>query len=104
MKHIHNRMMICAALFSLPLSVFAQDGASTEVQADSSAYLVNTAFRKVAQEDLLTGVSVVNVSEMLNSNYTTGSFDNMKSLANGWNGTSMWGMDDYLVLIDGIPR
>ncbi len=104
MKHIHNRMMICAALFSLPLSVFAQDGASTEVQADSSAYLVNTAFRKVAQEDLLTGVSVVNVTEMLNSNYTTGSFDNMVSLANGWNGTSMWGMDDYLVLIDGIPR
>ena len=104
MKYIHNRILICATLVSLPCGLFAQAGADTVAVSGDSAYMVNTAFRKVAQDDLLTGISVVNVDEMLNSNYTTYSLTNMVSLANGWNGSKIWGMDDYLVLIDGMPR
>ena len=104
MKRIHNKLLVCAALFSLPFNIYAQEEAdAVEVSADSS-YMVNTAFRKVAQSDLLGGISAVNVSEMLNSNYTTYSLSNMVSLTNGWNGASLWGMDNYLVLIDGMPR
>lgn len=108
MKHKHNILVMSAAMAVAPFALSAQ----TDVQADEaqdSAYMVNTAFRSVAQNDLLGGVSVVNVEEMLKTNYTQGSLDNMESLANGWNGTSLWGMDadnnrGYLVLIDGIPR
>ena len=96
--------MVLATLFSLPFSLCAQAGSDSVTVSADSAYMVNTAFRKVAQNDLLTGVSVVNVDEMLNSNYTTYSLSNMVSLANGWNGSKIWGMDDYLVIIDGMPR
>lgn len=104
MKYIHNRILICATLISLPCGLFAQAGIDTVAVSEDSVYMVNTAFRKVAQDDLLTGISVVNVDEMLNSNYTTYSLSNMVSLANGWNGSKIWGMDDYLVLVDGMPR
>lgn len=104
MKYIHNKILVCATLLSLPCSLLAQVANDTVAVSSDSVYMVNTAFRKVAQDDLLTGVSVVNVEEMLNSNYTTYSLTNMVSLANGWNGSNMWGMDDYLVLVDGMPR
>lgn len=96
--------------------------AQTDVQAEAvqdSVYMVKTAFRSVAQNDLLGGVSFVNVEDMIKKNYTTYSLDHMESLASGWNGKSIWGNDEgvpsgerseydsgqgYLVLIDGIPR
>ena len=107
MKHKHNILVMSAAMAVAPFALSAQ----TDVQAEAqdSVYMVKTAFRSVAQDDLLGGVSFVNVEEMLNKNYTTYSLDHMESLVSGWNGTSLWGMDadnnqGYLVLIDGIPR
>ena len=106
MKHKHNILVMSAAMAVAPLALSAQtdDGA-----LEDSVYMVKTAFRSVAQDDLLGGVSVVDVEEMLKKNYTQGSLDNMEALANGWNGKSLWGMDadnnrGYLVLIDGVPR
>jgi TonB-linked SusC/RagA family outer membrane protein len=66
--------------------------------------LVQVAFRKTLESDLLGGVSVVNMPALLDKNYTTYSLDNMQGLVPGWTGSSLWGMDDYLVLIDGVPR
>lgn len=108
MKHKHNLLIMSAALVFAPFALNAQtDEQAEEVQ--DSVYMVKTAFRSVAQNDLLGGVSYVNVEEMLNKNYTTYSLDHMESLVSGWNGKSLWGMDEengqgYLVLIDGIPR
>lgn len=62
------------------------------------------AYRKVNKNDLLGGVSSVNVEELLKKNNFTYSLDNMQSMVNGWNGNSLWGMDSYLVLVDGVPR
>lgn len=108
MKHIHNKLVICAALATAPCLIGVQAYAQSEPEAEDSVYMVKTAFRSVAQNDLLGGVSVVNVEDMLQKNYTTYTLDNMESLIGGWNGTSIWGMDDngqgYLVLIDGVPR
>lgn len=108
MKHKHNILVMSAALAIAPYALSAQ----ADVQADEvqdSVYMVKTAFRSVAQNDLLGGVSYVNIEDMLNKNYTTYSLDHMESLVSGWNGKSLWGMDEdngqgYLVLIDGIPR
>ena len=98
-----------AALAVAPFALSAQTDVQAEPEIQDSVYMVKTAFRSVAQGDLLGGVSVVNVEDMLKKNYTTYSLDHMESLASGWNGKSLWGMDEdngqgYLVLIDGIPR
>jgi TonB-linked SusC/RagA family outer membrane protein len=46
---------------------------------------------------------VVNMEEMLEKNYTTFTLENMEAFANGFHG-NLWGMDSYLVLVDGVPR
>jgi hypothetical protein len=49
-------------------------------------------------------MSVVNMTDLIEKNYTTYSLDNMGGLVGGWAGNSIWGMDEYLVLVDGVPR
>lgn len=74
-------------------------------QIDSAAdSLVNVAFRKVAQDEVLGGVSTVNMRELMQKNYNTYSLDNMQGYVGGYNGNGMWGFTDQLVLIDGVPR
>lgn len=72
-------------------------------ELDNTADLVNVAFRTVPRKDLLGGVSVVNVPGLLQKNYTTSALDNLSAFVGGFNG-NIWGMGDYLVLIDGVPR
>jgi TonB-linked SusC/RagA family outer membrane protein len=66
--------------------------------------LVQVAFRKVAPDNLPAGVSVIDFEELIDKNYNTYSLDNLQGYVGGWNGNSMWGMGDYLVLVDGVPR
>ena len=85
-------------LFSLlPLNAVAQ----IETGEDS---LVNVAFRKVAAEDVMGGVSSVNYRELMKKNYNTYSLDNMQGYVSGYNGAGVWGFSNTLVLIDGVPR
>lgn len=83
-----------------------EEGIDSLVRKESPE--VQVAFRKMAQKDLLGGVSVVNVEELTQKNYNTYSLDNMQGYIGGWNGNSLWGMDGdhagYLVLVDGVPR
>lgn len=110
MKYIQARFILCAMLAAS--SVFVNAQATDWNEADSLAsdkdQMVQVAFRKVAQKDLLGGVSVVNVEELTKKNYNTYSLDNMQGYVGGWNGNSLWGMDGdnagYLVLVDGVPR
>ncbi|OJU55040.1 MAG: SusC/RagA family protein [Bacteroidales bacterium 45-6] len=64
--------------------------------------LANVAFGTVAQKDLLGGVSVVNVSDLMKKNYATYSLDGIQSFVGGYTG-NIWGQGG-LVLVDGIPR
>ncbi len=70
---------------------------------DNGAQQVQIAFRKVDDKDLLGGVSVVNVKEIMKKDYITYSLDGMEALTNGFHG-NLWGMDSYLLLVDGVPR
>lgn len=104
--YIQISFILCAALCASSLATAQSIDEST---ADSSATIgpkpsVQVAFRKVAQSDLLGSVSVVDMTELIEKNYTTYSLDNMQALVGGWTGNSIWGMDDYLVLVDGVPR
>lgn len=64
---------------------------------------VNVAFRKVERRNLISGVSFVDLDEVMEKNYNTSTLENMEGFANGFHG-NIWGMDEYLVLIDGVPR
>ena len=102
---------------ALCLTVGMPAAAQIETGADS---LVNVAFRKVAAEDVLGGVSSLNYRELMKKNYNTYSLDNMQGYVAGFNGNGMWGLDGssefsksgddvnipngMLVLIDGVPR
>ena len=63
---------------------------------------VNVAFGTQAKEDILGGVSVVNVSELMKKDYYTSSLGEISGLIAGYNG-SVWGQN-ALVLVDGAPR
>ena len=110
MKYIQAKFILCAMLAVSPMFVSAQaiDWNETDSLVSEKDPMVQVAFRKVAQKDLLGGVSVVNVEELTKKNYNTYSLDNMQGYVGGWNGNSLWGMDGdnagYLVLVDGVPR
>ena len=112
MKH---KVLYMSAL--LAVTSVAPATAQIETGQDS---LVNVAFRKVAKDDVLGGVSSVNYRELMQKNYNTYSLDNLQGYVAGYNGNGMWGLegssefskngDDVnipngmLVLIDGVPR
>lgn len=107
MKHIQIRFILCVMVaFSSIYHMEAQTSANNETDSLNSTKnsMVQVAYRKVPQSDLLGGVSVVNVEELTKKNYNLYSLDNMQGYIGGWNGNSLWGMDGSLVLIDGVPR
>jgi TonB-linked SusC/RagA family outer membrane protein len=66
--------------------------------------IVNVAFGTISQKDLLGGVSVINVSELLKKNYAIYSLDNLQSFVGGYTGNgNLWGQA-ALILVDGVPR
>lgn len=97
------------------LAVTAVIPATAQIETDQDS-LVNVAFRKVAKDDVLGGVSSINYRELMKKNYNTYSLDNMQGYVAGFNGAGMWGLDgssDFsadnvpngmLVMIDGVPR
>lgn len=95
----HNKFILLSVLFAWP----AITPASAQIDTSDSAQ-VNMPFRKVAQEDVLGGVSTVNYRELMDKNYNTYTLDNMQGYVAGFNGAGMWGYTDQLVLIDGVPR
>ncbi|PTN09467.1 SusC/RagA family TonB-linked outer membrane protein [Mangrovibacterium marinum] len=106
MKYIQRRFILYAMFALLPYLSEAQTVALTGSDSlkNDEDQLVQVAYRKVAQNDLLGGVSVVNYEELTKKNYNTYTLDNLQGYIGGWNGNSLWGMDEYLVLVDGVPR
>jgi len=80
------------------------EGNETDTLKLTKDPLVQVAYKKVAKSELLGGVSVVDLAEITKKNYTTYSLNNMQGYIGGYTGNSIWGMDEYLVLVDGIPR
>ena len=95
----HNKYIILSALLALP----AFTPATAQIDKEDTEQ-VNVAFRKVAKEDILGGVSSLNYRELMDKNYNTYSLDNMQGYVAGFNGAGMWGFTDHLVIIDGVPR
>ena len=97
-----------------PLTAHAQETAD---DADSTVVKkkVHVAFRDKDADQLLGGISYVDMEELQKKDYTMGSLEDMYALVGGWNGNSLWGMDNDrldtndndnlpLVIIDGVKR
>lgn len=106
MKHIQTRFILLAMFVLSPLFLGAQTAAESEMDTLISANdpLVQVAYRKVAQSNLLGGISVVDMEELTKKNYDTYGLENVEAYIGGWSGNTMWGMDGMLVLVDGVPR
>lgn len=70
---------------------------------DSRGDVVQVAYRAVNEKNLPAGVSYVDVPELLEKNYFTDPFDDMEAFVPGLS-NNIWGMDDVLILVDGVPR
>ena len=92
-------------------------GAQSAGDADSTVAKkkVHVAFRDKDADQLLGGVSYIDMEELQKKDYTTGSLDDLYALIGGWNGNNLWGMDNDrldnndngnlpLVIIDGVKR
>lgn len=100
----HNKIYRTFAIGMVWMMAFptvAQESnvANEPEQQDS---LVNVAFGKTAQKDLLGAVSNVNVRKLLEKDYHQGSLDDIDAMVGGYNG-NIWAQG-ALVLVDGFPR
>src|SRR5690606_32867482 len=125
MKYIKLGIALCMTIAAIPALSLAESNTSRSLFNDidqlnkienklnnsqdsilnstGDTSLVQIAFRKVNKEDLLGGVSVVNVANLIEKNYSTYSLENLEAFTPVFNG-NIWGMGDYLVLVDGVPR
>lgn len=76
---------------------------------------VHVAFRDKDSDQILGGISYVDMEELLKKDYTMSSLEDLNALVGGWNGNNLWGMDNErldnndnsnlpLVIIDGVKR
>lgn len=113
MKHIKTNIFLFALTVVSPLSASAQatDGGDS-IPAKKK---VHVAFRDKDADQLLGGVSYVDMEELQKKDYTMSSLDDLYALVGGWNGNSLWGMDNDrldtndnsnlpLIIIDGVKR
>lgn len=110
MRHIPLiKLIVCLLLGFFAFEVNAQtvvDNVSDSLLKESAdnEELFQLAYRKTTRENLPTGVSVIDMKELIKKNYNTYTLDNLQGYVGGWNGNSLWAMDEYLVLVDGVPR
>ena len=86
----------------IPLVAALLTAHALDVSAQETDSLVQTAFGVTAREDLLGGVSSINISQLLEKDYHIASLDNLDAFVGGYSG-SVWGQAP-LILIDGSPR
>ena len=84
-------------------TVMASTGLN-EIVLIPESKLIPLAFNNVAAADIPSGVSNVDFAKMFENNYGTFGFENLEGFAEGFNGNGIWGMNQSLVLIDGVPR
>lgn len=105
MKHIYKGLVFCAALAFANTPAAAQETLADLVEAIQTDMLpkVQVAFRSVDRNDLLGGVSVIDMKEMSEKAYSNNSLGFVDNAVGGFNG-NIWGNTEYLVIIDGMVR
>lgn len=95
-------MDIISKYFLLSAALVAMPGMAQETT--QSGEKVNVAFRSIDRQDMLGGVNVLDYEELSKKDENTYSLSDLSGLVSGFNGASLWGNTDYLILVDGVPR
>lgn len=105
MKNIYKGLVLASVISALSYTnIVAQVSIDNLLnKQDSSSYKVQLPFRTIQQKDLLGGVSVINMNEINDKAYTTYSLDMLNNVIGGAS-NGIWGMSDYLVIVDGMVR
>ena len=92
MKHIYKGLVFCAALAFANTHVAAQETLADLVEAAQADTLqkVQVAFRSINSDDLLGGVSVIDMKKMSEKAYTNYSLSLVDNVVGGFNG-NIWG-------------
>lgn len=99
----NSRLSISAEGYATKIEIANPGLQEISLVPASDEETVHLAYRTVDESDLPGGVSYVNIPELLEKNYFTYPFDNMEAFVPGL-GNNLWGMDDMLILVDGVPR
>ena len=113
MKDIKTNIFLLALLAASPLAVNAQTADAADTITAKKK--VHVAFRDKDADQLLGGISYIDMEELQKKNHTKTSLEDMYGLIGGWNGHNLWGMDNDrldtnddgdlpLVIIDGVKR
>ncbi|WP_010663015.1 SusC/RagA family TonB-linked outer membrane protein [Marinilabilia salmonicolor] len=105
MKYLYIGLAIGLVFLFNGLQASAQLGDTDELtlEKDTLQKKVKVAFRSVDENDLLGGVSFIDVDKMTEKAYTSTSLAFVGNLIGGVNG-NIWGMNDMLVVVDGMVR
>ncbi len=113
MKDIKTNIFLLALLAVSPLTVNAQTADAADTITVKKK--VHVAFRDKDADQLLGGISYIDMEELQKKDHTVYSLEDTYALVSGWNGQNLWGMDTDrldtnddsnlpLVIIDGIKR
>lgn len=113
MKDKRINIFLLALLVASPLTVNAQTADAADTITAKKK--VHVAFRDKDADQLLGGISYIDMEELQKKDHTVYSLEDMYGLVGGWNGSNLWGMDNNrldtnddsnlpLVIIDGVKR
>ena len=113
MKNKKTNILLLALLAASPLTVNAQTADAADTITAKKK--VHVAFRDKDADQLLGGISYIDMEELQKKDHTANSLDDLFGLVGGWNGSNLWGMDNNrldtnddsdlpLVIIDGVKR
>ena len=105
MRQIYIGFVFCFVFVFNVKQVVAQESLTDLIAYDNDTITkkVEVAFRTMDNQDLLGGISVIDVEQLTKKAYTTNSLSFVENMVGGVNG-NIWGMDEYLVVIDGMVR
>lgn len=86
MRHIQIKFILWAMFVFTAFTTGAQTAAENEpdsLQLQNKGGLVQVAYRKIPQNDVLGGVSAINIQDLTKKNYNTYSLDNMQGYIGG---------------------
>lgn len=100
LKHITTFGVLAA----VSLQMTAQDPfQETDTVVTPENYGVNLAFRTSEADQVMGGISVLDMEKLNSKRYSNYSLDGLDAFVGGYNG-ELWNQGNVLVLVDGIPR
>lgn len=108
MKQIQKIVVFCAILAFCCGNAAAQNTDETgfdtgiDTLGVDNDKAIEVAFRKINKEDFIGGVSHIDMTELMSKSYSLSSLGYLDVV--GGIGNGIWGMGEYLVLVDGFPR